>query len=132
MRCCKSVSDKTERAHSLLSATLHSQSEGSKVTLRSEVRCPTLEVLIDLAAQQPLSSHFRDHVGRDKRGWEQADGVGAVALVQQGASLEKGAVDIHLVTDAKQVPGDSAVLAQLDSRQITKGVPINYWQETNE
>lgn len=95
------------------------------VTQMSKVRCLTLEVVINLTAQQPLSSHFWDHGGRDKRGREKVNGVDAVATVQQGIPVEKGAVDIHLITDAKQVPGHSVVLAQLDSRQITESVPIN-------
>lgn len=81
------------------------------MTQRLKVRCPTLQVVINLAGQQPLSSRFRDHLSGSKRGWEQAEDVGAVATVQQCIPVEKSRMDVHLVTHAKQMPGYGAVLA---------------------
>jgi len=99
--------------------------ERSKVTQGLKVRCPTLQVVVDLARQQPLSRGLRDHLSRRKCGREEAEDVGAVAAVQQRVPVEKGRVNVHLVTHAEQMPGDGAVLAQLDSRQVTKHVTVN-------
>lgn len=95
------------------------------MTQRLKVRSPTLQVVIDLAGQQPLSRCFRDHVGGSERGWEKAEDVGAVAAVQQCIPMEEGRVNVYLVTHAKQMPGHSTVLAQLDPGQVTKHVPVN-------
>lgn len=86
---------------------------------------PTLQVVINLAGQQPLPRLFWDHFGRGKRGWEQAEGVDAVATIKQSVPVEESRVNVHLVAHAEQMPGYWTVLADLDSRQITKHVPIN-------
>lgn len=68
-------------------------------------------MVINLAGQQPLSSCCRDHLSCSEGGGEQAEDVGAVATVQQCIPMEKGRVNVHLVTHAKQMPGYCTVLA---------------------
>lgn len=68
-------------------------------------------MVINLAGQQPLSRCFRDHLSCSKRGGEQAEDVGAVAAIQQCIPMEKGRMNVYLVTHAKQMPGYRAVLA---------------------
>lgn len=46
-------------------------------------------MVINLAAQQPLSVGPRHHLSCDEGSGEEADGVGAVAAVQQGVPLEE-------------------------------------------
>lgn len=62
-------------------------------------------MVINLAAQQPLPCSRGNHASCDKGGGEKADGVGAVAAVQQRVPLEEGRMDVLLVAHAKQMPG---------------------------
>lgn len=83
----------------------------SKVKHRSKVRCPTLQVVINLARQQPLSVCLWDHLSCCKCGREQAEDVSAVTAVQQSIPMEKGRMNIYLITHANQMPGYCVVLA---------------------
>lgn len=80
------------------------------MTHRLKVKHPTLQVVINLAGQQPLSICFWDHLGCCERGWEQAKDVSAVTTVQQGIPMEKCRMNIYLITHPKQMPGYCAVL----------------------
>lgn len=68
-------------------------------------------MVINLAAQQPLPFRSRHHFSCNKASGEQAEGVGAVATVQQCIPMEKGRMNVNLVAHAKQMPGHRAVLA---------------------
>lgn len=93
---------------------------------------PTLQVVVDLAAQQPLPRRHGDHLSGDKGGWEQADGVAAVTAVQKRAALEVGGVNVHLVPHAKQVHGHTTELAQLNAGQVTVHVPVDSYQRAEK
>lgn len=82
-------------------------------------------MVVNLAAQQPLPVNPRHHLSCDKGSGEEADGVGAVAAVQQRVPLEEHRMNILLVAHPKQMPGHWSVLAQLDSRQVAKHVAVN-------
>ena len=97
----------------------------SKVTKRLKVGRHTLQMVINLAGQQPFPSCLGRHLSCSKCGWEEAEDVSPVAPVQKCIPMEKGRMNVNLVTHAKQMPGDCAVLAQLYSGQVTKHVPIN-------
>lgn len=100
-----------------MSATLHN--------CVSKVRHPTLKMVINLAGQQPSPSSLGDHVSGSKGGGKQAEDVGAMAPVQQCVAMEKYRMNVHLITHAEQMPGYRLVLAQHDSRQVSKHVSIN-------
>lgn len=86
-------------------------------------------MVVNLAAQQPLAAGPRHHLSGDEGGGEEADGVGAVAAVQQRVPLEEDRVDVLLVAHAEQMPGHWSVLAQLDPRQVAKHVAVDRWEK---
>lgn len=89
----------------------------------------TFQMIIDLAAEEPLAGIICHHLYINKSSWEQTDGVNMVPLVRQDLSMEEGWVDVHLVPHPKQVPVDLIAHAHTEVRQVAVDIPVDSYRK---